>query len=49
MNLWDIIILLAVSGAVVLAVRSLRRGKKAGCCGTCSCCASGCACREKSR
>lgn len=39
MNLWDILILLAVAAAVILAFVSIRRQKKTGkgCCGTSSC------------
>lgn len=39
MNIWDILILLAVAGAAALAVRTLR-GKKSS--GGCSCGCGGC-------
>ena len=42
MNVWDILILLAVAGLLFLAVRTLRKSKAAGCssCGSCSACSS---------
>ena len=44
MNIWDILILLAVAALVALAIRAIRGGK-AGVCHDCSsagCCAGGC-------
>ncbi|MBR6707217.1 MAG: FeoB-associated Cys-rich membrane protein [Clostridia bacterium] len=47
MNAWDILILLAVAGVLVLAVRGMRRARKSGkCCGACSCCGADCAARQ---
>ena len=44
MNAWDILILLAVAGALFLAVRGMRRARRSGKrCGTCGC---GCGCAE---
>ena len=45
MNVWDILILLAVAGMVGLAVLSLRKGKSSGCHGggSCSCGCGSCA------
>ncbi|MBR3742806.1 MAG: FeoB-associated Cys-rich membrane protein [Clostridia bacterium] len=40
MNIWDILIMLAVAGAVVLGIRRMRR-RKAGGCG-CGCGCDGC-------
>ena len=37
MNLWDILILLAVAGLVYLAVRAMRSGKSRCSCGCDSC------------
>ena len=44
MNIWDILILLAVAAAVIFAVIRIRRRKKAGrgCCGSCSLCRASC-------
>ena len=47
MNVWDVLILLAVAGMIALAVRAIRGGKKRGGCG-CGCegCTKSCACRK---
>ena len=45
MNLWDILILLALAALVVLALRAIRRGK-ARCGGNCAACARECAKRK---
>ena len=42
MNLWDILILLAVAGLVYLAVRALRSGRSGACHGNCAACRSKC-------
>ena len=49
MNLWDILILLAVASAVFLAVYRRRRDKNSGrgCCGSCEGCLRGTSCRQK--
>lgn len=43
MNLFDILILLAVTAAILLAALQIRRGRKTGrdCCGNCGSC-TGC-------
>ena len=46
MNLWDVLILLAVGGAVLLAVRSVRK-KKTGCSCGCGGCTLDCPSRKK--
>ena len=43
MNVWDILILLAVAGALFLAVRGMRRARKSGKCCGCGACSCGCA------
>ena len=53
MNVWDILILLAVAGMVLLAVRAIRSGKAGGC-HDCASCGGNCAachkpCAEKKR
>ena len=45
MNLWDILILLAVAAAVLLALRALR-GKKGACSCGCGGCTKNCAARK---
>ncbi len=47
MNVWDILILLAVAGAAALALRFMRRRKKAGCSGCCTACGQSCPYKEK--
>ncbi len=53
MNLWDILILAAVAGMLLLAVRALRSGKAGGChdcrscSGDCAACAHGCPRKQK--
>ena len=53
MNIWDILILLAVAGLVALAVRAIRSGKSGGChsaggcCGDCASCAMEQGCDKK--
>ena len=49
MNLFDILILLAVAAAAVLAAFRIRHRKKTGrgCCGTCGTCTGCTLCREK--
>ena len=43
MNLWDILILLAVGAMVLLAVRAIRKGRAGGCHGGAGCrCGGGC-------
>ena len=49
MNIWDILILLAVGALVLPALRAVRRGKTGGChdCGgACACCEKNCANRQ---
>ncbi len=48
MNVYDILILLAVAGAAVFAALSVRRRKKAGkgCCGNCEGCMLNCQSRQ---
>ena len=49
MNIWDILILLAVGALVLLALRAVRRGKTGGChdCGgACACCEKDCRNRQ---
>ena len=49
MNIWDILILLAVGAMLLLALRAMRRGKAGGChdCGgQCACCGRDCADRQ---
>ena len=43
MNLWDVLLLLAVAGLLALAVFVLRRARRRGnsCCGSCKGCACG--------
>ena len=38
MNVWDIIILLAIAIAVLLGIRSMIKGKAGGCSGRCDGC-----------
>ncbi|MBQ9324760.1 MAG: hypothetical protein IJ246_03205 [Clostridia bacterium] len=42
MNIWDILILLLVSGLVVLAIRQIRKARSCGCTGCCASCQAGC-------
>ena len=51
MNIWDILILLAVAAALALAVFSARRRRKSGegCCGSCEGCALRGSCSSGSR
>ena len=42
MNVWDILILIAVAAAVALAVRTVRGGKTCRCGGDCACCPHAC-------
>ena len=46
MNVWDILILLAVAGMVLLAVRAIRSGKAGGC-HDCASCHKPCAEKKK--
>jgi len=44
MNVWDILILAAVAGAVILSLVSIRRDRRrGGCCGSCGSCGARCA------
>ncbi len=47
MGLWDIVILLAVASAALLAVRSVRKGRNRGCSCGCSGCPSAASCERK--
>ncbi len=49
MNVWDVLILLAVAALVLLAVRAIRRGGSGSCHGGSSChgCSGNCANCEK--
>ena len=47
MNGWDVLILLGIAGAVVLAVRRIRKGRSGSCCGACDRCGVACGKREK--
>ncbi|MBQ7279791.1 MAG: FeoB-associated Cys-rich membrane protein [Bacteroidales bacterium] len=48
MNISDIIIIAVIATAVVLALRhNISRGKKGGCCSSCSSCTHDCALHEK--
>ena len=51
MNIWDILILVLIAGAVVLALRRIFTRKKQGCAGCCEGCAGcpGCSPKEDSR
>ncbi|MBQ6342489.1 MAG: FeoB-associated Cys-rich membrane protein [Anaerolineaceae bacterium] len=42
MNIWDIVIILLITGAVFLAFRSLRSSNKKSCSGYCSACPHRC-------
>ncbi|MBR4500688.1 MAG: FeoB-associated Cys-rich membrane protein [Clostridia bacterium] len=48
MNIWDILILLAVAAALFLALRGMRRARRSGkCCGAgCGCGCAKCAARQ---
>lgn len=46
MNLWDILILLAVAAMVLLAVRAMRNGRSGCNCG-CGSCPENCDCEKK--
>ena len=39
----DIIVLSVLAGVVILAVRSMIKSRKSGCCGSCSGCSGNCA------
>ena len=42
MNIFDIVLVLLIAGALILAVRStLKQRKKGGSCGSCDCCPHG--------
>jgi hypothetical protein len=42
MNIFDIVLVLLIAGALILAVRStLKQRKKGGCCGSCTGCPHG--------
>ena len=49
MNLWDILILLAVAASAALALYRIRRRKKTGkgCCGSCEGCMCSCPSRQE--
>jgi hypothetical protein len=52
MNIWDILILLAVAGIAFLAFFRARKRKaegKSSCCGNCSLCSASCAARHDQR
>ena len=49
MNLWDVLILLLVAAAVLLALLSIRKGKTGGCHGGCSGCPQSCHCAKKEK
>ena len=51
MNIWDILILVLIAGAVVLALRRIFTRKKQSCAGSCACCSGcpGCSPKEDSR
>ncbi len=50
MNIWDILILLLIGGAVILAARILRgKGKNGGCSCGCGGCVKDCPVREKEK
>ena len=51
MNIWDILILVLIARAVVLALRGIFTRKKQGCAGCCEGCAGcpGCSPKEDSR
>lgn len=54
MNIWDLVLIAALAGAVLLAVRRVRRLRKSGgcacggsCCGDCAACSQDCGARKK--
>lgn len=48
MNVFDIALLFLVAAAAALALRHLRRRKKSGCGGACSCCGADCPMKNQS-